>query len=151
MRVVKSLIVVSLIALGLILGYKNHRKTYPEKVASIAPAYLIARNWDNDREKDGLEFYLLPKDKKGELIGAYGRIDVSLWRINEKGRKGSLLEEWNVDIAEGRYDVLKKRIRLEYRNYVPSDEKEEKGYVEIVFKPRSGGSFKSIDGCVILN
>jgi hypothetical protein len=103
----------------------------------VSPA---GNTWDS---KQGMEFYLVPKDLKGNIVGVSGTLEVKLFHSEflKPTLKIEQVQQWNdVKVSPGDFDANKGAlIRLEYRNYTPSVV--QPGTIELTLQTQDGKKF----------
>jgi len=173
-----SILILTLILaaiVGIILMPKNNKKqdgqyNPPENnpaskeqaddvVQTIEPIHFSAKNWDEDPEVDGLEFYLFPKNKDDNAVRSPGIISIKLWKIIKSEEKyecsqkeGDLLERWdNLLVKVDDYGFMGATIGVGYREYKPTKDKYAMGCAKAVFTIPDGRNFEYLDDTVFIN
>jgi hypothetical protein len=137
----------------------SKERTDDTVVETIEPIHFSAKNWDEDPEVDGLEFYLFPKNRYNNAVRSPGIISIKLWRIIKSGEKfecsqtkEDLLEHWdNLSVNVEDYGFLGATIGVGYREYKPTKDKYAMGCAEAVFTIPDGRNFKYLDDTVFIN
>lgn len=128
-------------------------------VQTIEPIHFSAKNWDEDSEVDGLEFYLFPKNKDDNAVRSPGMISIKLWKIIKSEEKyecsqkeGDLLERWdNLSVTVDDYGFMGATIGVGYREYKPTKDKYAMGCAKAVFTIPDGRNFEYLDDTVFIN
>ncbi len=125
----------------------------PTAVVTLDIGWPLTASWDADPEIDGIEFYLTPKDARGNMDEAAGVVSAKLWlerSFLEGGGKGNLVQEWSdIQVTKDNYDwLMGATIYLEYKGFQP--EMMQFGILEVTLVTHDGKSFTARATSVML-
>jgi hypothetical protein len=145
-----ALLFLALLCCSLLLsGCGSSTPAATTSVVSIQIVSPAGNTWDS---KQGMEFYLVPRDLQGKVVGVSGTLEVKLFHSEflKPTLKVDQAQQWNdVKVSPGDFDAVKGAlIRLEYRNYTPSVV--QPGTLDVTLQTQDGKKFTATAMSVVL-
>jgi hypothetical protein len=96
-----------------------------ENITSVKFSVSASVEWDNDFQGDGVQFTLRPLDDTGFLVRDNLLINAKLWKQQGDNNTDNLtlIQEWEgISVTKKDFDQYGAGVRLEFTNYVPSQQ-----------------------------